>query len=448
MRLPHDRTASACLPTKMSPIVNVRECANAAAKEVSELCNKPHASECHGVAGCPFAVQSELALQHRPAVEACIRMGYWWNRTYAAKCKALTPGTKGVQLINATDGSFVRGPNAWWDDTRIFTFTRHRWPFPVSSVHRWIGVSPSDSYKYRIPDMSPRRSAPLLQVARAAPAASGQMYNRSNVEGGEVIWPGTGFGLFGVPLEFMRTAYADSVPWTQKINKIVWRGSLRGCKPNSDDACRNRDADPTGPPFSQASRWVAWKMLHVSRLADVAFTSLPTAATHGHLFTNEMQDTCAKAKSGCLDPAPVAARLRPVNQTRYKIILVIDGEAAPSNKVWPFLTESVVMAPASAYETIADIGLQPWVHYVPTKIDFSDAEANAKWCFTHSQQCQSISAAGRAHMQRLLARESATGPLRVSSYERLVETIIVAHLLSNAHLHRVPITRSHLQHLS
>ena len=40
---------------------------------------------------------------------------------------------------------------------------------------------------------------------------------------------------------------------------------------------------------------------------------------------------------------------------------------------------------AVVYETYADIGTRPWVHFIPTALDF-DAERHARWCFAHDRQ--------------------------------------------------------------
>ena len=88
------------------------------------------------------------------------------------------------------------------------------------------------------------------------------------------------------------------------------------------------------------------------------------------------------------------------------------------------------MAPISAYDTHADIGMQPWEHFIPTRLDFEDVEEKAAWCFSHDRECEAIGAAGRAHMLRLFATYH--GKVVLSRYERQVDELILSHLIANA----------------
>lgn len=229
---------------------------------------------------------------------------------------------------------------------------------------------------------------------------------------------------------------ADALPWHLKDDRIVWRGALRGCPPSAQHggACRNRDADPEkgpaasqAPPLGSASRWGAFAALNASRYADVGFTTGPREWLTDPQLCPAGPDGRSQCQKGRLDPT---------EQLRAKIVLVIDGASFPSNAVWPYLTNSVVMSPLSAYETFADVGMLPWVHFLPVRLDFADAEQTARWCFEHVGRCRAIAEAGRAHMRRCFnvspGADAAQGHLPASSFERAVEAIIVAHMLANA----------------
>ena len=87
------------------------------------------------------------------------------------------------------------------------------------------------------------------------------------------------------------------------------------------------------------------------------------------------------------------AVLSALEQSQYKIILAVDGESYGQLR-WAQPTSSAVMAPLSAYDTYQEVGMRPWVHFIPTRADFSDAIDNAKWCFAQDRECEAIGAAG------------------------------------------------------
>lgn len=444
-----------------SEALDARACAAASTRHVAALCSPPGepadcgaAAAAGDVAGCPFALRSVFALRHDPAIEACIRMGYWWARTYRASCLAPDDDDEGVHnaaqqlLVDAASGQ--RPPDAtphWAGEQRLRTFTNASglWPLrlvrgdgPPLAVSQ-VAVLPSDSYHFAPAERQAWLTcAPRLLASRTAPHGSGTVYNRSSPLGAGVLWP-------GVTLAPTPTAAAvDDTPWAEKADRVVWRGALRGCRPSAahGGACRNRDADAAAadaPALSQASRWGAFAAFHASGAADVGFTSADPRLFNGSLSDDaETAALCrprghpALGQPGERSPC-LKGRLEPAEQARAKILLVLDGASYPSNAVWPQLSGSVVMAPLSAYETFADVGMQPWVHFLPVRLDFADAEEVARWCFEHERRCRAIAEAGREHMGRCYARPEPGAPhLPASRFERTVEAIIVAHLLANA----------------
>ena len=148
--------------------MDARACVAASTRIVAAVCEQPTpAFECSPAtprdddAGCPFALRSPVALQHEPAVEACIRMGYWWARSYRASCID-PPGDNRYetqqQLIEAASGEPPPGAPLNWAAAqnggarlRTFTNTTGLWPLrlvgatPLAASQ--IGVLPSDSYR-------------------------------------------------------------------------------------------------------------------------------------------------------------------------------------------------------------------------------------------------------------------------------------------------------------
>ena len=421
-----------------------------------------------GLAGCFHSVGSRAALLHSPAVEACIRMGHWWNRRYCDGNLRRPPTTP--HLVNATSGAPVSLPK--YHASRIATFTTQRWPFDIAAASDLVvAIEPADSVG---PGVYP--CIPVLAASRVSAFSRNQSYSRHDPD--VILWAGTNIGFDN--LASSSSAFYDDVPWAQKKDKIVWRGGLNGCWAR-DGACPNRDLH-SAPVQSHASRLQAWRQLHSSELADVEYNGMPAAfrskrsrprfvynsyarlrfdlavrqLTHffperfdkrkATSYMNDVLAMLANASSKLCHVLPCSPGMKPAvlspgAQSGYKIILQIDGESFPSSAVWTQLTSSVVMAPVSSYSTYADIGMLPWVHFIPTAMDFSDAEQHARWCFTHDRKCKAIGAAGRAHMLRMFEAPHAprNGPggdtrrhLKLSPFERKVNEIIIAHLVVNA----------------
>ena len=488
-------------------------------------------------AGCPFAVRSRASLLHDPNVEACIRMGFWWNRPYCAGAllngASHPPGVDGVSLVNASgvllpppDNAYMR--TAWASADRIKTFTARRWPFAIAAAAApdlAIAINPADSS-----EPGGHGCTPTLSVVRVAPTARTTAYSRHDPKSGDILWAGVTIGFDSLPPSngfFHRGNRSHDVPWRAKRNMMVFRGAVNTCWALDGSGCPSRDLARDGNdghdwPPSHASRIVAWKRLHASKLADFAFSDAPmvfdpnykghcthwqarlkgfpssctarTAIPPGctgadcnpwfrsaeqsvHRFwpqrnvTSELRELFAdlhadaqklchvkmedvtlkngtrvrrqkrpeaeEVQQGQFSALPCKRSARPARmdaatQSGYKIILSIDGASYPSSIGWAQLTSSVVMGPLSAYETYADAGMLPWVHYIPTRLDFSDAEEHAEWCFSHDKECEAIGLAGRTHMRRLFKAGPAGGGLRLSELENRTNELIVAHLVANA----------------
>jgi hypothetical protein len=63
------------------------------------------------------------------------------------------------------------------------------------------------------------------------------------------------------------------------------------------------------------------------------------------------------------------------DQANYKLILAVDGWSYPSSIIWALESGSVVVM-ISAWKTVLQLKLVPWVHYVPVSLDLHDFEEN------------------------------------------------------------------------
>ena len=441
------------------------------AVEVETICATELSQECvqdtalSSRRGCPYKVRSLAALLHVPSVEACIRMGYWWNRPY---CASAVQSSTVLHLVNATTGKPTLLPV--FDKYRIATFTSATvWPIrsiPAdATVPLVIAIEPTDSVP---PDA--HQCSPALQACKVSYFAQNATHTRDSTTGG-ILWPGITLGY--ERMDHRSQAYFEDTPWHAKRNMAVWRGALHTCWA-LEGACSSRDMlGRSDLPRSHASRLVAWRRLHSSPLFDFAFGNelkylgrarqqeaeagisrfFPQRSGNtSHDLSRVFEEVRSEARQLCRHPnismckGKRPASLSPAEQSKYKLILSIDGASYPSSLSWVQISSSTVLAPPSAYDTHADVGMLPWVHFIPTKLDFSDAEDKVRWCLEHDRECEAIGAAGRAHMMRSFEEEPfPLGPriatsqhsgkrrsLRPSSFERRVGELIVSHLVANA----------------
>ena len=75
----------------------------------------------------------------------------------------------------------------------------------------------------------------------------------------------------------------------------------------------------------------------------------------------------------------------------YKYILSIPGADKDSGLNWKLASNSVVlMAPPEIESWLMEGLLEPWVHYIPLKDDYSDLDEIVKWCRNNDDKCQEI----------------------------------------------------------
>lgn len=78
-------------------------------------------------------------------------------------------------------------------------------------------------------------------------------------------------------------------------------------------------------------------------------------------------------------------------QIKYKYILDVDGWSSTWDAtIWKLYSGSVLLKTDSVWEQWYYHELQPWVHYVPVKNDFSDLNQKIKWCIEHDTECKKI----------------------------------------------------------
>ena len=127
---------------------------------------------------------------------------------------------------------------------------------------------------------------------------------------------------------------------------------------------------------------------------DVGFSGITAAAG-------------AAAKGLLRDSVKPKATIADFGRCKYQ--LSNEGNDVATGLKWQLYTDSVVVMPPPTMETWALEGaLEPFVHYVPVKRDWSDLEARLTWAEAHPAAAANISANARAHVLRVLGASVAS----------------------------------------
>lgn len=87
-------------------------------------------------------------------------------------------------------------------------------------------------------------------------------------------------------------------------------------------------------------------------------------------------------------------------QMTYKWILDVDGYVRTFDAwAWKLVSGSVVLSPASPWETFFTRQFEPWEHFVPVANDFSDLAQRLDWCRSHDEECQRIAQRARRRLE-------------------------------------------------
>jgi hypothetical protein len=87
---------------------------------------------------------------------------------------------------------------------------------------------------------------------------------------------------------------------------------------------------------------------------------------------------------------PLVSFLTPIEQTRYKYIVNVDGHVSAFRLSLELSMGSVVLLQESKYRVWFRKYLKEYVHYIPIKEDLSDLYDKIRWCRSHDAECQQI----------------------------------------------------------
>jgi hypothetical protein len=88
----------------------------------------------------------------------------------------------------------------------------------------------------------------------------------------------------------------------------------------------------------------------------------------------------------------VKPHVKQAQQLKYRYLIAVEGNDFISGLAWMLFSQSVViMPPPRVQNWIHELCLEPWVHYVPVKPDWSDLEEKIMTCEADHERCKKIS---------------------------------------------------------
>jgi hypothetical protein len=165
---------------------------------------------------------------------------------------------------------------------------------------------------------------------------------------------------------------ADTVPWTQKQDKAIFRGKLNGDLKRATESVDKTDLQRC---MMLDRCKLVWKY-HNSTWIDARLTSTM------NVIPNVLE--------GGTDVT--APKLSMQEMFSYKGIIILEGNDVSSGLKNALLSSSVVLMPQPLYTSWAmEELLEPWIHYIPLKSDLSDVESKVQWMLSHDAEARRIS---------------------------------------------------------
>jgi hypothetical protein len=182
--------------------------------------------------------------------------------------------------------------------------------------------------------------------------------------------------------------FSSKIPFSEKRNQVVWRGSATGKGYLTYD--NQNLLDKTGVESGNCLRIEICKKLINNTLSDVGISHLSNEQVEK--YSHIMKDI--KKKFVSYD-----------EQKKFKAILCIDGWAFPGNFDMVMTSGSVPIICSNWWTPMMYI-LNPWEHYIPVKKDLSDLEENISWVFNNLDKSQIIAQKAFEIGSRFFRRET------------------------------------------
>ncbi|KAI8609688.1 glycosyl transferase family 90-domain-containing protein [Chytriomyces sp. MP71] len=166
---------------------------------------------------------------------------------------------------------------------------------------------------------------------------------------------------------------ADPVSWNDKKQVLFWRGSATGGSYKDSDL---------------------WKQYHRTRLLD--WERKFAGKNPGRVFDAGVEDS--PSSELCVDvglkgdlTGYSSKSFVPFTKTmEFRYLLVVDGNSWP-DRLQRYLASNSVVLYAGIFIDYFMWKLEPWVHYIPVSVDFSDLDKRLKWLEENEEMARQIS---------------------------------------------------------
>ena len=104
-------------------------------------------------------------------------------------------------------------------------------------------------------------------------------------------------------------------------------------------------------------------------------------------------------------PFQLSPKLTPVEQSKYKYIVNVDGHVSAFRLSLELNMGSVILLVKSSWKLWYSDMLIEYIHYVPVREDMSNLIDQIKWCRSHDAECQEIVVQARAFFSKYLQKD-------------------------------------------
>jgi hypothetical protein len=164
------------------------------------------------------------------------------------------------------------------------------------------------------------------------------------------------------------------VPWKDKIETAMWRGSSTGC-----------DVDLRNPRLLITKINQEWKNdPKLKGYLDAGVVGQIKKAKK-HISSKEVKRVNLKALG-----IEILEKIPMKEQMKYKYALDIEGNASAYRIGYILSFKSVLLKVESDYTMWIDEYLKPNIHYIPINKDFSNLATTIEWCREHDKECKKI----------------------------------------------------------
>jgi len=170
--------------------------------------------------------------------------------------------------------------------------------------------------------------------------------------------------------------HKDTLPYHQKRDALIWRGSDTGYGFGNDIPPRDTSRETLVQRFHTSS----------SPHLDIGLSGLVNQSQSPHHATRY---------SAYLKPS-----LSLKEMLQYKMVLCVEGNDVASGLKWVLASTCLPVCPPPTMESwIMEGHLEPYTHYLPVRSDFSDVEEKVEWALGHPQLCEDMVKAGQHYMK-------------------------------------------------